>query len=178
MNKDDEKKVEDEKKTPETQEKEPAQDKEKASEEKPAPKVKQPEEKLEPKQPEQSENGQKSAPREDESSDTPDNSAEFDKLKAENLRLTAQLEAIKAGFSPDLTEEAVLLAENIAAKEGVEIKDALQKVTAKFPEWKRPADERKKEKKGGIRVGAPSSDKPPEEKPKQLLSQKRWNRFN
>lgn len=107
-----------------------------------------------------------------------DNSAELDRLKAENLRLTTQLEAIKAGFSPDLTEEAVLLAENIAAKQGCDIKEALRKVSEKFPEWKKPAEERKKEKKGGIRVGAPAGEKPTENTPKQQTAVKRWNRVN
>lgn len=105
-------------------------------------------------------------------------SGELDKLRAENLRLTTQLEAVKAGFAPDLTEEAVLLAENVAAKEGCDIKAALQKVAEKFPEWKKDPEQRKKEKKGGIRVGAPEGEKPAEKKPERPAALKRWNRVN
>ena len=103
---------------------------------------------------------------------------ELDKLRAENLKLSTQLEAIKAGFSADLTEEAVVLAENIAAKEGCDVKTALKKVAEKFPEWKKDPEQRKKEKKGGIKVGAPEGEKPAGKKPEKPAAVKRWNRVN
>ena len=174
--KDDDKKPEekDEQAAPNEEKKSPED--EKKPEEKPKEKPKEtPEEKPE----EASEEKKPEEPTEDEPAEKPtENTQEIDKLKAENLRLTTQLEAIKAGFSPDLTEEAVLLAENIAAKEGCDIKEALSKVAAKFPEWKKDPEERKKEKKGGIRVGAPAGEKPPENAPKQPAAVKRWNRVN
>ncbi len=171
MNKDDEKKPEEEKadvKAPEEEAK-PHKDEPKPEEPTKEPKEKKPE--APPKAEPEEKPEKKPEPKPDE------NGAELDELRAENLRLTTQLEAIKAGFSADLTEEAVLLAEHIAAKEGCDIKAALGKVAEKFPEWKKAPDERKKEKKGGIRVGAPTGDKAPDKKP-QPTAVKRWNRFN
>lgn len=171
MKDDDKKPEEKEEQAAPNEEKKPTED-EKKPEEKPkeTPEEK-PEEAPEEKKPEE--------PTEDEPAEKPtENTQELDKLKAENLRLTTQLEAIKAGFSPDLTEEAVLLAENIAVKEGCDIKEALSKVAAKFPEWKKDPEQRKKEKKGGIRVGAPAGEKPSENTPKQQTAVKRWNRVN
>ncbi|MGN0660585.1 MAG: hypothetical protein ACI4JX_02550 [Oscillospiraceae bacterium] len=39
--------------------------------------------------------------------------SEEEKLKAENLTLKTQLEAMKIGFAPDCLEDAVILAEAI-----------------------------------------------------------------
>lgn len=175
MNKDDEKKPEEEKadvKAPEEDAKPPkAEPKPEEPEKEPKEKKTEAPPKAEPQKKAEEKPEPKPEPKPDE------NGAELDKLKAENLRLTTQLEAIKAGFSADLTEEAVLLAEHIAAKEGCDIKAALGKVAEKFPEWKKSPDERKKEKKGGIRVGAPTGDKAPDKKT-QPTAVKRWNRFN
>ena len=44
--------------------------------------------------------------------------SEADKLKEENFRLKTQLEAMKIGFSPDVIEDAVVLAENIVKRDG------------------------------------------------------------
>lgn len=171
MNKDEEKKPAeaDEQTTPD-EEKKPPEDEPKP-EDKPEEKQDAPEEKPEPEKP----TGDKP---EEPPAEKPDNAAELDRLKAENLRLTTQIEAIRAGFSADLIEEAVLLAENIAGKENCTMQEALRKVSEKFPEWKKDPEERKKEKKGGIRVGAPTGEKPTENAPKQPTAVKRWNRVN
>lgn len=172
--KDEDKKPEDEQldeKAPE-QEEEPAKDK---SEEDPEKKPQ-----SEPESEEKPE--EKKVPAEEEKTadgaGEQEKDGELDKLRAENLKLSTQLEAIKAGFSADLTEEAVVLAENIAAKEGCDVKTALQKVAEKFPEWKKDPEQRKKEKKGGIKVGAPEGEKPAAKKPEKPAAVKRWNRVN
>lgn len=82
--------------------------------------------------------------------------SETDKLKEENFRLKTQLEAVKIGFMPDVIEDAVVLAENIVKREGMDIAKALQAVAKKYPDWKAEGDKNKKSK-GGIKVGADSS---------------------
>ena len=75
-----------------------------------------------------------------------------EELLAENIRLKAQIEAYKTGFRSDTLEDAVLLAENIAKRDGVEISEALQAVAEKYPDWKNT------ENNSGFKVGAEASE--------------------
>lgn len=84
--------------------------------------------------------------------------SEVDQLKAENLTLKTQLEAMKIGFAPDCMEDAVTLAEAIVKRDGVEISAALQSVAKKYPDWKSDGKEKDGKSKGGFKVGADSSD--------------------
>lgn len=77
-----------------------------------------------------------------------------DELKAENLRLKTQLEAMKIGFNPKVIEDAVVLAESIVKRDGSDIATALQAVAKKYPDWKATD---KDSKKGGFKVGGDSS---------------------
>ncbi|MDE7390218.1 MAG: hypothetical protein K2M82_04675 [Lachnospiraceae bacterium] len=83
--------------------------------------------------------------------------SEEDKLKEENFRLKAQLEAMKIGFNPDVIEDAVVLAENIVKKDGSDIASALQAVAKKYPDWKADSKGEDSKKKGGFKVGADGS---------------------
>lgn len=78
--------------------------------------------------------------------------SETDELKAENLRLKTQLEAMKIGFKPDCIEDAVVLAENIVKRDGTDITAALQAVAKKYPDWKSGGKDEKS--KNGFKVGA------------------------
>lgn len=80
-----------------------------------------------------------------------DPAAELEALRAENTRLKAQLEAHNAGFKPEYIEDAVLIAENAAARDGITITEALQAVAKKYPEWKHTAGDTGKT---GFKVGA------------------------
>lgn len=96
-----------------------------------------------------------------ESEDSPEtvpDTSETESLRAENIRLKAQIEAYKIGFRSETLEDAVLLAENISERAGVEISEALQSVAEKYPDWKNT------ENNSGFKVGAefPSEDKPDE----------------
>ncbi|MDE6784336.1 MAG: hypothetical protein K2J26_03020 [Ruminococcus sp.] len=102
---------------------------------------------------------EKPEPDEKAPSDVPELS-ETDKLKAENLTLKTQLEALKIGFKPDCIEDAVVLAENIIKRDGSDITNALQTVAKKYPDWKSDGSDNSKGK-GGFKVGA---DTPKDEK--------------
>ena len=86
----------------------------------------------------------------------PDPAAELEQLREENVRLKAQLEAHKAGFKGEYIEDAVLIAEHGAKRDGTTIEEALQAVAKKYPEWKHTAGEGGK---SGFKVGA----EPPKE---------------
>lgn len=85
-----------------------------------------------------------------------DPAAELEQLREENTRLKAQLEAHKAGFKGEYIEDAVLIAEHGAKRDGTTIEEALQAVAKKYPEWKHTAGEGGK---SGFKVGA----EPPKE---------------
>lgn len=95
-------------------------------------------------EPEQAESTSETAP-------DVDYKAENEQLKAENTRLKAQLEAHNAGFRGEYIEDAVLIAENAANRDGITITEALQAVAKKYPEWKHTADEKGRL---GFKVGA------------------------
>ena len=114
-------------------------------------------------QPEQAEPPTEEAPAEETASETeakaetaPDPAAELETLREENARLKAQLEAHKAGFRGEYIEDAVLIAEHGAKRDGTTIEEALQAVAKKYPEWKHTAGEGGK---SGFKVGA----EPPKE---------------
>ena len=114
-------------------------------------------------QPEQAEPPTEKAPAEEKAPEAetkaepaPDPSAELETLREENARLKAQLEAHKAGFRGEYIEDAVLIAEHGAKRDGTTIEEALQAVAKKYPEWKHTAGEGGK---SGFKVGA----EPPKE---------------
>lgn len=114
-------------------------------------------------QPEQAEPPTEEAPAEETASETeakaetaPDPASELETLREENARLKAQLEAHKAGFRGEYIEDAVLIAEHGAKRDGTTIEEALQAVAKKYPEWKHTAGEGSK---SGFKVGA----EPPKE---------------
>lgn len=107
----------------------------------------------------ESKSEEKPEPDEKAPPDVPEMS-ETDRLKAENLTLKTQLEAVKIGFNPDWIEDAVVLAENIVKRDGSDITAALQAVTKKYPDWKSDGKNNSKGK-GGFKVGA---DTPKDEK--------------
>lgn len=78
-----------------------------------------------------------------------------DQLRAENLTLKTQLEAMKIGFTPDCMEDAVTLAEAIVKRDGTDITSALQSVAKKYPDWKSDGKDGEKSN-GGFKVGADS----------------------
>ncbi len=90
--------------------------------------------------------------------ETPPDTSRLEILEAENIRLKAQIEAYKTGFRSETLEDAVLLAENIAKRDGMEISEALQAVAEKYPDWKNSGDN------SGFKVGAepPEENKPDE----------------
>lgn len=90
--------------------------------------------------------------------ETVPDTSRMEMLMAENTRLTAQIEAYKAGFRSETLEDAVLLAENIARRDGMDISAALQTVAEKYPDWKSA------ENTSGFKVGAepPEENKPDE----------------
>lgn len=94
---------------------------------------------------------------ESESETASDSTAELEELRTENLRLKAQLEAHGAGFRREYIEDAVLIAENAAKRDGTTIQEALQAVAKKYPDWKYTSDSKQK---SGFKVGA---DTPKEE---------------
>lgn len=92
------------------------------------------------------------------SPENPPDTSRMETLEAENIRLKAQIEAYKTGFRSETLEDAVLLAENVAKRDGVEISEALQAIAEKYPDWKNSGDN------GGFKVGAepPEKSKPDE----------------
>ena len=92
-----------------------------------------------------------------ESADKPPEFSEEDKLREENFRLKTQLEAMKIGFTPDVLEDAVVLAENIVKRDGTEITAALEAVAKKYPDWKGGKSDGKA--KSSIKIGADASGK-------------------
>lgn len=100
----------------------------------------------------ESKSEEKPEPDEKAPPDVPEMS-ETDKLKAENLTLKTQLEALKIGFKPDCIEDAVVLAENIVKRDGSDITAALQAVAKKYPDWKSDGKDNSKGK-GGFKFGA------------------------
>lgn len=92
-----------------------------------------------------------------EGTDKPPELSEEDKLREENFRLKTQLEAMKIGFTPDVLEDAVVLAENIVKRDGGEITAALEAVAKKYPDWKGGKSDGKA--KSSIKIGADSSGK-------------------
>lgn len=104
----------------------------------------------------ESKSEEKPEPDEKAPPDVPDTS-ETDRLKAENLTLKTQLEAMKTGFKPDCIEDAVILAESIVKRDGSDITAALQAVAKKYPDWKSDSKDNSKSK-GGFEIGADSSD--------------------
>ena len=87
----------------------------------------------------------------------PENGSELEALKAENIRLKAQLEAHNAGFTGETIEDAVTLAEAAAKRDGTDITTALKAIAKKYPDWVKSA-KGKEEKQGGFKVGADSDD--------------------
>lgn len=112
------------------------------------------------KKPEDKESEDKPDDKDEEKSEAPETPelSENDQLKAENLTLKTQLEAMKIGFAPDCMEDAVILAEAIVKRDGIEIQAALQSVAKKYPDWKSDGKEKDKKSKGGFKVGADISD--------------------
>lgn len=110
--------------------------------------------------PETTEEAAESEPEQpEETQEEPANpAAELEALRAENTRLKAQLEAHNTGFKAEYIEDAVLIAENAAKRDGITITEALQAVAKKYPEWKHTADDKGK---SGFKVGAeaPKEDK-------------------
>lgn len=90
--------------------------------------------------------------------ETPPDTSRLEILETENIRLKAQIAAYKTGFRSETLEDAVLLAENIAKRDGMEISEALQAVAEKYPDWKNSGDN------SGFKVGAepPEENKPDE----------------
>lgn len=110
--------------------------------------------------------------------DIQDHTAEIAQLRSELLEAKAQSAAVKLGFRPEVTDDAVYLAMRIANNESNgepdadDIKDALSEVLKKHPEWKNNSDN----KNSGFKVGAPPPQRSePTVKP---TAAKRWNRFN
>lgn len=140
---------EEEKEKPDTPEDKPKEGEEEKEDKKP----------VESGEGEKPEEKQEEKPEDEEKSKAPETSelSEADRLKAENLTLRTQLEAMKIGFTPDCMEDAVTLAEAIVKRDGVEIQAALQSVAKKYPDWKSDGKEKDK-KSGGFKVGADNSD--------------------
>ncbi len=107
-----------------------------------------------------SESEQPESVSESESETASDGTAELEELRAENIRLKAQLEAHAAGFGSEYIEDAVLIAENASKRDNISIQEALQAVAKKYPDWKSDGKDNSKGK-GGFKVGA---DTPKDEK--------------
>ncbi|MBQ8123972.1 MAG: hypothetical protein IJ170_11840 [Ruminococcus sp.] len=109
--------------------------------------------KVEETTPENTERAAESKPEQPEETqeESADPAAELEALRAENTRLKAQLEAHNTGFKPEYIEDAVLIAENAAARDGITITEALQAVAKKYPEWKHTSGDTGKT---GFKVGA------------------------
>lgn len=154
----------DEKKKAPEEEKKPDQEPEKKpGEPETKPEQEQPQEtKPEPEKPaaddkQADENGEGADKEPEPEPPVPENGSELEALKAENIRLKAQLEAHNAGFTGETIEDAVTLAEAAAKRDGTDITTALKAIAKKYPDWVKPA-KGKEEKQGGFKVGADSDD--------------------
>lgn len=107
-------------------------------------------------QPKSSDDGNPAEKKQEEAVPEVPQLSETDQLKAENLTLKTQLEAMKIGFSPECMEDAVILAEAIVKRDGTDISAALQSVAKKYPDWKQGGKDSKDGKSSGFKVGADS----------------------
>lgn len=103
---------------------------------------------------------------------------QLDRITSELAEARAQLEAYRTGLSnPVIVEDAVALAMRELQKTGVEqsqegIKEALQSVMKRHPEWSQS-----EENSGGIKVGAESQKSRSVPKKEEQTAEKPWNRF-
>lgn len=143
-------------------EKKPTEEEQKPTEEikqdEPKPPEEKPEEPKVEEQPDKNDENEPEKEVEDQAEEVseqnvPPELSETDQLKEENFRLKTQIEAMKIGFSPDVIEDAVILAENIAKRDGSDIFSALQAVAKKYPDWKT-----EKGKSKGFKIGADGSE--------------------
>lgn len=145
--------------TPSEQKAEPSKEEPKAEGEETKPDNKPSDENSEGEKPEEKAKEKPEQQTEETAEPAPPQMSEEDRLKEENFRLKTQLEAMKIGFSPEVIEDAVVLAENIVKKDGSDITAALQAVAKKYPDWK--ADSKNGKSKGGFKVGADTSGSKP-----------------
>lgn len=145
--------------TPSEQKAEPSKEEPKAEGEETKPDNKPSDENSEGEKPEEKAKEKPEQQTEETAEPAPPQMSEEDRLKEENFRLKTQLEAMKIGFSSEVIEDAVVLAENIVKKDGSDITAALQAVAKKYPDWK--ADSKNGKSKGGFKVGADTSGSKP-----------------
>lgn len=92
----------------------------------------------------------------------PVDTGEVEQLKATITQLTAELDAYKAkdearktGFKDEFVDDAVIIADFHAKKDGISITEALQAVANKHSDWRISVEDNNKEKPG-FKVGAES----------------------
>lgn len=81
-----------------------------------------------------------------------DSTAQIEELRAENVRLKTQLAARDIGFLAEVSDDAVMLAQGIAERDGTDVSEALKAVAKKYPSWTKAAESNST--KGGFRLGA------------------------